>query len=82
MAYFQRKVPLFYTDQQSRNPNDHVTDVIGIRQISGNQHLTGSYRKIKTPQGPSEDLKTDRIQNCISRNIELALDLMAYIKII
>lgn len=35
--------------QQSRNPDDHMTDVIGICQISGNQHLTGSYRKIKTP---------------------------------
>jgi len=33
--------------QHGGNPEDHVTDVIGVGQVSGNDHLAGANRQIE-----------------------------------
>lgn len=36
-----------------------MTDIIGVGQISGNDHLAGANRQIEATQDPGKDLKQD-----------------------
>lgn len=69
---FYRRLVTNSADQQSGDPDDHMTDVIGIRHISGHQHLTTAHREVQASQDPGEDLqfeKTARVNNRLNNTL-------------
>lgn len=41
-----------------------MCDIVGVCQVSGNQHLTGPHREVQTTQHSGEDLESKRSNPC------------------
>lgn len=49
-----------------------MTNIIGVGQVSGNDHLAGANRQIEATQDPGKDLKQDNKASVY--NVLMSLD--------